>query len=204
MSNYRPIQDYIYLPQMPLLDTWSLVRGKFRDGNPYYGAYPAGFLERARALLGVQIDWPVLHVCGGRSRDYIYPTRAFGPNDRTLDLNPELEPDYLQDARDPLPPCPPEGWPAILADPPYSEADAEHYEYARAERYPAPCKLLRNCLDAVRPGGRVGFLHYVAPSPPTVKQCGYEVKLVALASVFVGYNNRIRLLSVYERVRPRT
>ena len=192
MSNYRPILDF-----------WPLTRAKFADGSTYYGAYPAGFLERARALLGVHINDPVLHVCGGKSRDYIYPKRAFGPADMTLDLNPELKPDYLQDAREPLPGCAPEGWPAILADPPYSELDAEHYEYAKAAAYPKPNSLLRNCLDAVRPGGRVGFLHYIAPQPPNEKHTGYETKLISLVCVFVGYNNRPRIYSVYERVRER-
>jgi hypothetical protein len=182
----------------PIHDLWFLARCKYQGGVKRYGGYPGGFPERARALLGVTLSDPVLHVCGGLVRHYPYPN-AIGPNDRTLDLDPATEPDFLQDARDPFP-SPLQvmlnwssGWPAILMDPPYSEEDAEHYA-AGADRYPSPNLLLKNSLDAVRPGGRVGLLHYVLPSPPSKK-----VKFVAAAGVVVGFNNRVRVFSVFER-----
>jgi hypothetical protein len=85
----------------PICDTWILARTKLKGGKKYYGAFPAGFLHRARALLGVGIDDPVLHVCGGHVK--AYPYAGFGPNDRTLDLDPATEPDFLRDAREALP-----------------------------------------------------------------------------------------------------
>ena len=91
MPNYRPITDF-----------WILARAKLKHGRRFYGAYPGGFLERARALLGVTINDPVLHVCAGRVRDYPYP-RGIGPNDKTLDLDAAVEPDFVQDARRPFP-----------------------------------------------------------------------------------------------------
>lgn len=75
MSNYRPITDL-----------WFLGRPKVK----YWGAYPNGFLERARALLGVTPHDAVLHVCGGKARDYPAKPRGFGPNDETLDLDDSL------------------------------------------------------------------------------------------------------------------
>lgn len=201
--NYRPITD-----------TWILARPKVK----YYGAYPSGFLERARSLLGVSIFDPVLHVCGGRVRDY--PFRGFGPNDRTVDLDPELKPDYLMDVRqlggdgfgatasdltpNPLVPGMTNGrvaaadlWPAALADPPYSEEEAKNYKHA-SSAYPDPVDLLRRCLSVVRPGGRVGWLDFVSPRPPKK-----DVRLVAVITVFMGYNNAARLFTVYEREEPK-
>lgn len=197
----------------PIADMWLLARPKVR----YYGAYPSGFLDRARALLGVGYTDAVLHVCGGRIRDY--PFRGFGPNDRTVDLDPALVPDYLMDVRhlgdvpggripvpdepgvitDPVPAdeagqgtalC----WPAVLADPPYSEGDAQHYPHAK-DAFPARADLLRRCLSLVRPGGRVGFLDVIAPRPPKT-----GVRLVATVGVLLGYGNQIRVFSVYERL----
>ena len=105
----------------PVCDVWIMGRPRLRGGQKLYGRFPNGFVERARLLLGVNIADPVLHVCGGLVRFYAYPKRAVGPNDRTMDLNPMMEPDFIQDARKgPYP----EGFKAILADPPYSEADA--------------------------------------------------------------------------------
>ena len=162
-----------------------LTRAKLRGGIKYYGAYLGGFPERARSLLGVTIKQPVLHVCGGMARQYPY-ANGFGPNDKTLDLNPHCKPDYLQDARLPFP----KGFAAILIDPPYSEADAEHY-IVGANAYPSPNILVRNALNALEVGQRVGIIHYVLPAP----QGG---RFVAAIGVLCGFNNRIRCFSVYE------
>ena len=185
----------------PITDVWILARPKVK----YYGAYPNGFLERARALLGVTPFDPVLHVCGGRARQYPAQPRGFGPNDRTLDLDAALEPDFLQPATELLPSLPcvqtpccsgcdtAHGWPALIADPPYTEADAEHYEPG-TKAFPSANSILRNMLTAVRVGGRVGMLHYVLPQPPRD-----GVRFVACVGVIVGYNNRMRVFSVFER-----
>lgn len=183
----------------PITDTWMLARSKVK----FYGAYPAGFLERARALLGLHIDDPVLHVCGGEVRKYPY-RGGFGKNDRTLDLDPKLKPDFLQDAREPFPKVPEhifngfgkkaDYWPAVLADPPYTEDDAAKYTPG-ALVLPSPRLLLANGLKAVPIGGKVGILHYVAPRPPTKD----AAKFIACVTVFVGYDNRPRVFSVYER-----
>lgn len=174
----------------PLCDTWILARPKVK----YYGAYPSGFLERARSLLGVTIDEPVLHVCSGKVREY--PFRGLGPNDCTLDVDASLKPDFWRDlTRDTIPDqdgcnkgCVP--WPAILTDPPYTDADAKHYGEAPC---PRSTPLLKLCLDAVRPGGRVGMLHYEWPRPPK------NARSVAVVGVLVGFANRIRCFSVFER-----
>jgi hypothetical protein len=82
----------------PICDTWMLCRGK----TGYYGTFPAGFLERARYLLGVTIFDPVLHICGGKVKDYQsgpMKGKGLGPNDRTVDLDPDLNPDFLMDVR---------------------------------------------------------------------------------------------------------
>jgi hypothetical protein len=180
----------------PITDIWILARPKVK----YYGAYPAGFLERARALLGVNINDPVLHVCAGMVDKYPY-RGGYGPNDRRLDLDPALSPDFLQDAREPFPACPVPvagvprlTWPAILIDRPYSEADADHYAPGRGKLPPLNL-LLKNGLTAVRPGGCVGVLDYKIPQPPK----SIDTKFIAVVGVFCGYNNNMRAYSVFQR-----
>src|SRR5205085_12535749 len=84
-------------------------------------------------------------------------------------------------------------WPALIADPPYTEDDAAKYAPG-APAFPSANKILRNMLAVVRPGGRVGMLHYVLPQPPRD-----GVRFVACVGVIVGFNNRMRVFSVFER-----
>lgn len=188
----------------PVCDTWILARAKLLGGQKYYGSYLGGFPERARVLLGVTLNDSVLHVCGGKAKFYPYK-RGFGPNDKTIDLDASLNPDFVGDVREPLPldstpfvhgdqgyriSFP---WKAILADPPYSEKDAESYAPG-ADKYPNPNALVRNCINSVRVGGRVGFLHYLWPA------CPKNAMEVAIIAVKCGRNGRARQLTVLERL----
>lgn len=189
--NYRPITD-----------VWILARSKVK----YHGAFPAGFLHRARALLGIHLDDPVLHVCAGQIREY--PYAGLGPNDRTLDLDGFCDPDYYRDAREPLPrptdppqtsspdgPRPPltsSVWAAVLIDRPYTPDDADAYEPG-ADALPNLDELLKHALDVVAPGSRVGVLDYLWPRPPSY---GKEVAVVAVGT---GRSGRARWYVVFER-----
>ena len=193
----------------PICDVWFLARAKYKGGVKRYGAYLGGFPERARALLGCKINEPVLHVCGGMAKLYPYK-RGFGPNDKTLDLDPSVQPDFLRDARETFPWCnvtyivnPLDNptnpvipvkryWSGILIDPPYTEADAAHY-VPGADKYPKPNQLIKNALEVLPVGGRVGLIHYILPNP----QGGI---FVAAVGVLCGFNNRIRIYSVFEKI----
>lgn len=177
--SYRPITDF-----------WFLARAKLKGGRKYYGAYLGGFPERARALLGVSINDPVLHVCGGMAKHYPY-RGGFGPNDKTLDLDPLAEPDFCQDARAPLP----AGFAAMLIDPPYSEEDAGKYNVG-ASAYPSPGELRRNALAYLAVGQRVGIIHYALPRQPKGS------RFVACVGVACGFGNRLRCYSVFEKQNP--
>lgn len=183
----------------PICDVWILARSKV----PYYGSFPAGFLHRARALLGVAPNDSVLHICAGMVRKY--PYRGFGPNDRTLDLDPACAPDFLQDCRDPLPlnECYCDGgschegahpWDAVLIDRPYTLADAAYY-IPRAIAFLDLNDLLKRSLQIVPVGHRVGVLDYSWPHPG---KYGQEVAVIAVGT---GRNNRARWFTVFERVQ---
>jgi hypothetical protein len=167
----------------PLTDVWILARPKVK----YYGAYPSGFLSRARVLLGVSIADPVLHVCSGALRDY--PFKGLGPADRMVDGNALLGPDYTLDVTiDPLP----SGFKAHLADPPYTPQDALKYGDLP---FPSASLLLQAMLDALPVGGRAGMLHYEWPAVPK------SAREVAVVGVFTGRRQRARVYTVVERIK---
>lgn len=181
----------------PVCDFWFLARAKYKGGKKRYGAYLGGFVERARVLLGADISEPVLHVCGGMADLYPYKG-GYGPNDARLDMDPAVNPEFLQDARKPYPLVNAQGlrWRAILMDPPYSEVDARQYSPGE-ENYPTPNQLMKNALDALPVGGRVGLIHYALPAQPK------NAKFIAVAAICVGFNNRCRVFSVFQKTGER-
>lgn len=210
----------------PITDLWMLCRSKV--GN-YYGAYPSGFLERARALLGVTINDPVLHVCGGRVKDYQsgpMKGKGLGPNDRTVDLDPELEPDFLLDARR-IGVSPGDVFPYWEAGDPQAcgmfdvtkEGDGP---FAYGKRQPWYGVLLdRPYTETDAAEYAVGAEVFPSNINDLLRRClsvtriggrvgvldyvfprppREGVRLVALIGVSTGWNNRARWFSVFERV----
>jgi len=191
MTNYRPITDM-----------WLLARAK----SAYYGAYPAGFLHRARALMGVKPTDAILHVCAGQVRRY--PFRGFGRHDRTVDIDAKTKPNYRLDVRTSLPLRHttqraswahdvhlPERqlWDGVLIDRPYSEADAAHYAHGAAVLPPLN-PLLVFCLRVVPTGCLVGVLDYKWPNPRS------KAREVAAVGVTTGRDATMRVFTVWEKL----
>ena len=153
--------------------------------------------------MGVSNNDPILHVCSGRIKDY--PYKGLGPNDKTLDLDESLAPDFLQDAREPFPKNVYEEkvhgfpirsfdpWAAVMIDRPYTEEDAKKYAPG-PDKLPSANLLVKNGIEVVPIGGKVGILDYVWPQPPK------NAKEVAVVTVATGRNNRARLFTVFERL----
>lgn len=176
----------------PITDVAILARSKVK----YYGAFPNGFLHRARQLLGARSTEPVLFVCAVQVRKY--PSRGFYPKvDRTLDLDPKCRPDFLQDARHTLPLCGPHHvdlWRAVLIDRPYTKEDAAHYRPGAAA-LPELGDLLKRALAIVPVGGMVGTFDYLWPAPPK------NATESAVLAVGTGRNGRARWFCVFERIK---
>lgn len=216
MSNYRPITD-----------TWILAREKLKGGQKFYGSYLGGFPERARVLLGVTIDDPVLHVCGGMARAYPYKG-GFGPNDKTMDLDPRTEPNLLHDAREP--------WMYRgKDDPDYKDG----YSVCVGWRGFLKGRIDKSCEGIFEdykfkaylidpPYSETDAEHYIGgtgasvyPSPSLLLKRAFEVmevgqrvgiihymlpkpppnaRFVACVQVICGFNNRARCYSVFEKL----
>lgn len=176
----------------PITDVWILARSKVK----YFGAYPAGFLSRARDLLCVGPEDQVLHICGGRVRDY--PFKGFGPHDLTMDLDAVMQPDLHRDAWDPasyedaivLHPQ----IQAVLADPPYSREFAKEYAPG-PEHFVSADEIVKHSINILPIGGRVGVLSLHWPRYP--KKLARQIAVVA---VYVGNGNLGRTFAVYERI----
>ncbi len=142
------------------------------------GGYPQGWLRWALTLLRCQPS-EVLHVCSGGLQA--------GQGVR-VDIRSEARPDVVADGR--ALPFRDECFRAVLVDPPYT------VEYARTlygTEYPRPSHLLREASRVCRPGGRIGFLHFLVPMPPK------RTRIVGVWGVWQGCGYRMRGFTVLER-----
>jgi hypothetical protein len=208
-------------------DTMILARCKHK----YHGGYPAGSLERFRLLLvGGDPDAIIWHIPGGKARDYNgmkggINLKGFGPNDKTIDLDPNCDPDFLLDVRNlpdhfslekshilytpPIPePALFEEEPkqveiisvpipkAIIIDLPYDEPNAEKYAPGK-EVFPSVDKLLVDALDIMPLGNLCGVLDWRWPAPYPSQN--YEE--VYVDTVTTGRSSRFRGFTVWRKIR---
>jgi SAM-dependent methyltransferase len=148
------------------------------------GGYPVNFLAPAYETLGVTDPSRVLHLCSGGVRSGV-----------TVDIREEVRPHVVADAR--ALPFAAASFDWIMADPPYAETYAEQL-YGTGSAYPRPGQILAEAARLLRPGGRFGLLHYVAPMP----RAKWKIRLLAVYGCYLGGNMAIRAWSVYEKFGP--
>jgi len=134
---------------------WALAEvHQAEEPDPVWGQYPKGFLLFALKEMHCN-PREVLHVCSGALSD-----DDVGGGVR-VDLRARALPTVRADGR--ALPFKDESFSAVLLDPPYTESYArELYD----TDYPRPVHLLQEAARVVRPGGRIGFLHFITPHPP--------------------------------------
>jgi hypothetical protein len=169
-----------------LYGVW-VIGNDYRNKTRYYGAYPAGFLERVMALFpDVRAPRPladgVLHVFSG--------SLPRGPYTR-LDVNPALQPDFVGSVYDAGAILEGYHWPLVMADPPYSKADAVKYATPMIDRRRALAAL----ADVTIAGGHLAWLDTVWPMHSKRQWLTVGRILIQRST-----NHRARVLSLFERV----
>lgn len=159
--------------------TW-IMGNNYRVKSAYYGGYPAGYLRRIRALFPDKTR--PLHLFSG-----MVDTSAF-PGD-SVDINPKLNPTYVDDAQT-LENVPLGLYDLVLADPPYSVEDAQHYGTTMISRN----KVMR-ALQDLRPGAHVVRLDQVLPM---YKKIAFEPE--AVIGMWKSTNHRFRGITVFKRI----
>lgn len=154
----------------------------YRVKSTYYGGYPHGYLKRVRALFPDKQR--VLHLFSG-----MVDLEAF-PGD-TVDINPDLNPTYVDDAQTLLQ-VPLETYDLVLADPPYSVEDAEHYQTTMVKR-----NVVMRALQRLPVGAHVVWVDQVKPM-----YRADAFKLVAQIGMSKSTNHRYRIVTVFERHEP--
>lgn len=162
-----------------VVGTW-IMGNNYRVKSRYYGGYPAGYLKRVRALFPDKAR--VLHLFSGKV------DLGTLPGD-TVDINPALNPTYLDDAQS-LAAVPLARYDLVLADPPYSVEDCDHYGTTMVKRN----RVLR-ALQRLSSGAHVVWLDQVLPM---YRKDHFTQE--AVIGLWKSTNHRFRGLTIFRRL----
>lgn len=182
LENYKKETGF---PMSAYIDETGRLSGIWVMGNNYkvktgyYGGYPHGYLSRVKALFPDKKN--VLHLFSGKVDTELLPGD-------TVDLDPESHPTFLDDAQS-LENVPLENYDLILADPPYSVEDSDHYGPSMVKR-----NKVFKALSRVSPGTNIVWLDQVLPMyrKDTFLVVGY-------IGVVKSTNHRFRVMTIFER-----
>ena len=162
-----------------VVGTW-IMGNNYRVKSNYYGGYPAGYLKRIKALFPDKTN--VLHLFSGKVDTEIM-------SGTTVDLNSEMKPDILDDAQS-LENVPVEEFDLILADPPYSIEDSEHYGPTMVKRN----KVMKALGKKAKAGTHVVWLDQVLPMYRKD-----EWNIVAVIGMVKSTNHRFRVVTIFKK-----
>lgn len=149
--------------------------------SSYYGGYPHGYLNRVAALFPDREK--VLHLFSGKVDQSIIAGD-------TVDLNADMNPTYIDDAQT-LKTVPLEDYDLVLADPPYSVEDAEHYKTTMVKRN----VVMRSLGERLQSGTFVVWLDQVLPMFRKD-----QFKIVGLIGMVKSTNHRFRVITIFQKV----
>ncbi|TMJ18587.1 MAG: hypothetical protein E6G92_01715 [Alphaproteobacteria bacterium] len=165
-------------PEGRVVGTW-IMGNDYRVKSTYYGGYPAGYLKRVKALFPDKKR--VLHLFSGMVDTSVFPGD-------TVDINRELKPTYVDDAQT-LTRVPLEEYDLVLADPPYSIEDANHYQTTMIKR-----NVVMRALQRLPTGAHVVWLDQVLPM---YRKDAFEQE--ATIGMWKSTNHRFRGITIFRR-----
>lgn len=163
------------------------VVGTFVMGNDYrvksgfYGGYPPTYLRRIKSLFPDKRK--PLHLFSGAVNVDEFPGI-------TVDINPDRCPDYVDNAES-LDLVPFEGVDLVLADPPYSTEDSEHYGTPMVNRN----NVLRALARKMQANAHLVWLDQVLPMYRKE-----EWAIEALIGMVKSTNHRFRVICIFRRL----
>jgi len=165
-----------------IVGTW-IMGNNYTVKSGYYGGYPHGYLKRIKALFPDKTS--ILHLFSGKVDLAALPGK-------TVDINPEMKPDYIDDAQR-LESVPVEEFDLICADPQYSVEDSEHYGVSMVKRN----LVMKTLGTRLRPGAHVVWLDQVLPVYRKD-----QFALEATIGMMKSTNHRFRLVTIFKKINP--
>jgi hypothetical protein len=162
-----------------LVGTW-VMGNNYHVTTSYYGGYPHGYLKRIKAMFPDKRN--VLHLFSGKVDTKIIPGQ-------TVDINDTNKADYVDDAQE-LTSVPLELFDLVLADPPYSVEDCDHYQTTMIKR--------NKVMDAL--GRRLSTKAHVVwldQVLPMYRKTDFD--MVGVIGMVKSTNHRFRVITIFQK-----
>jgi hypothetical protein len=163
-----------------IVGTW-IMGNDYRVRSGYYGGYPAGYLKRVKAMFPDK-QRP-LHLFSGK-------VDLAALSGDTVDINPDTEPTFIDDAQT-LERVPLEDYDLVLADPPYSVEDCDHYQTSMIKRN----VVMRKLGERLTTGAHVVWLDQVLPM---YRKDQFAVE--AVIGMVKSTNHRFRVVTIFRKL----
>lgn len=163
-----------------IVGTW-IMGNNYQVKSKYYGGYPAGYLRRVKTMFPEKQN--VLHLFSGRVDTSVIPGK-------TVDINPKMHPDYVANAESMFS-VPLQNFDLVLADPPYSAEDCEHYGTAMVNRN----KVIEHMAGVLEPGCHVVWLDQVLPMYRKDK-----FSIEGVIGMVKSTNHRFRVMVIFRKL----
>ena len=160
----------------------NVIEGIWVMGNNYttktslYGAYPYGYLERIYSLFPL-IPNKTLHIFAGslpESEDY-----------DKVDFNVGINVEKMSEV------IPNDFYELVLADPPYSVEDCDHYGCCMVKRN----VVFKECFKVMKSAGHLIWLDQVLPNYKKT-----EFKILGRIGMVKSTNHRFRVITIFEKL----
>jgi hypothetical protein len=160
--------------------TWFLGNN-YQNTSTYYGAYPPMYWKRIQAF--VKPNDKIVHLFSGslEKGDYI-----------RVDMNPDMNPDVICKSEDVDKHIQHDSIDVVFADPPYTQADSN---IGYKGNFPNKKKTLHSIHKILKKDGIVIWLDTCLPMFRKT-----EYKLIAVITIIISTNHRVRLVSVFQKV----
>ena len=177
IDNYNKIfPNYptsLFLSVNQIIGIW-VMGNNYTTKTSLYGAYPYGYLERIHALFPKTNK--MLHLFSGSLPE--------SPEYDKVDYNTGIDAETMADV------LPNDFYSLILADPPYSIEDCDHYGCCMVKRN----VVFKECYKIMEKDGYLIWLDQVLPNYKKI-----EFDIVARIGMVKSTNHRFRVITIFKR-----
>ena len=168
-------------PPLAYTDRWLygiwMIGNDYRNKTSFYGAYPARYLDRVMSIFPDASR--ILHLFSGSL-----------PKGNYVRFDLVQEADIQGDAHKLSNYFPPNRFDLILADPPYSEQDANRYGTPMINRN----IVVKECYKILSPSGYLVWLDCVLPM-----YSKSQYSLIGTIGLIRSTNHRFRVVSIFKK-----